>query len=146
MNRIKQVFAMSAALAGLVSLSVRAHHSFAMYDLTQSETLTGTLTRFIPGANHAQLLFELIDENGDPVAGDDGRAAVWGVEMGPASQIAREGITVAAFPPGTIITVTLNPLRDGRPFGALAGPVIQCGTELPAAGCTAETGESFGGR
>jgi hypothetical protein len=135
--------ALLAALA--VALPVGAHHSFAMYDRTRSVTLTGKLSRFIPGANHAQLIFELVDENGDAVAGDDGNPAVWGVETGPAAQIAEQGITVRSFPLGTVITVTLNPLRDGRPFGALAGPVIRCGTTLPAAGCTAATGESFGG-
>lgn len=117
-----------------------------MYDLSQSKTMTGKLTRFIPGANHAQLYFELVDANGEPVPGDDGNPALWGVEMGPASQIANQGITVRSFPLGTIITVTLNPLRDGRPFGSLDGPIIKCGMSLPATGCTAETGESFGGR
>ena len=126
--------ALLAALA--VTLPAAAHHSFAMYDQTREVTLTGSLTRFIPGANHAQLIFEVVD--------DSGEAVVWGVEMGPAAQIAQQGITVRSFPLGTVITVTLNPLRDGRPFGAIAGPVIHCGMELPAGGCTAETGESFG--
>ena len=135
-----------AALSCLVALPAAAHHSFAMYDRTQSQTLTGKLTRFIPGANHAQLIFELVDDEGEVVVGDDGRPLTWGVEMAPAAQIADQGITVASFPAGTIVTVTLNPLRDGRPFGALAGPVIRCGTTLPAGGCTASTGESFGGQ
>lgn len=135
----------AALLSGLLS-TTQAHHSFAMYDLTQSRTFTGKLARFIPGANHAQLYFELVDDTGNAVPGDDGNPAVWGVEMGPASQIANQGITVASFPLGTLITVTLNPLRDGRPFGSLAGPVIKCGMTLPASGCSADTGESFGGR
>lgn len=134
-------------LAGLLTaVPAASHHSFAMYDRTRSLTLTGKLTRFIPGANHAQLIFELIDDNGSPVIGDDGNPATWGVETGPAAQIADQGITVRSFPVGTILTVTLNPLRDGRPFGALAGPVIKCGMALPDGGCTADTGESFGGR
>jgi len=137
---------LAALLALPVAAPVAAHHSFAMYDRNRSVTLTGKLTRFIPGANHAQLIFEVVDENGDVVIGDDGKPATWGVETGPAAQIADQGITVRSFPLGTVMTVTLNPLRDGRPFGALAGPVIKCGMALPAGGCTAETGESFGGR
>jgi hypothetical protein len=128
----------------LAASPVAAHHSFAMYDQTRSMTLTGKLTRFIPGANHAQLIFELVDESGDTIVGDDGNPVTWGVETGPAAQIAQQGITVRSFPTGTVITVTLNPLRDGRPFGSMAGPVIRCGMELPAAGCTAASGESFG--
>ena len=47
--------------------TVQAHHSFAMYDQEQLQMLTGRLTRYIPGANHAQLLFELLDADGNPV-------------------------------------------------------------------------------
>ena len=45
------------------------------------------------------------------------------------------------FPEGTIFTVRLYPLRDGRPFGALAGLLISCGGAMPAGGCTKETGK-----
>ena len=45
------------------------------------------------------------------------------------------------FPNGTIFTVTLYPLRDGRPFGAMSGTLIRCGMTMPAGGCTKETGE-----
>lgn len=146
MRRLPAVRHVVITVVALASLSVEAHHSFAMYDRSQTTTLTGKLTRFIPGANHAQLIFELIDANGNVRIGDDGNAMIWGIEMAPAAQIAEQGITVRSFPVGTVITVTLNPLRDGRPFGALAGPVIHCGIELPPGGCTAETGQSFGGR
>jgi hypothetical protein len=138
-----------AALVGALVLAVlpergAAHHSFAMYDRGKTETLTGRLTRFVPGANHAQLIFELVDVDGVPVIGENGKPLTWGVETGPAAMIARQGVTVDAFPLGTIITVSLNPLRDGRPFGVLAsGGIVKCGTELPDGGCTAKTGELF---
>lgn len=115
-----------------------------MYDREKTETLTGRLTRFIPGANHAQLIFELADENGEAVLDDSGEPVVWGVETGPAGTIARQGVTVDAFPVGTIITVSLNPLRDGRQFGVLADDgIVKCGMEMPEGGCTSETGETF---
>ena len=122
-----------------------AHHSFAMYDTTKSKTLTGMLTRFLPGANHAQLLFTLVDENGRGIIGEDGRPIVWGVETGPAGMIARQGVTVESFPAGTIMTVTLNPLKDGRNFGSLArgDGIINCGMQMPEGGCTEETGKVY---
>ena len=131
-----------AVLAGAPSL---AHHSFAMYDQTKQETHTGKLIRFIPGANHAQLLFEIVGEDGKPAVGAEGKPVTWGVELGPAAAIAKQGVTVESFPLGTIITVTLNPLRNGKTFGALAqgARLIRCGTEVPPDGCTAETGEIF---
>ena len=130
---------------GLTAASANAHHSFAMYDQTKQDTYTGKLVRFIPGANHAQLLFEIVDAAGKPQTGADGKPITWGVELGPAATIAKQGITVESFPLGTVITVTLNPLRNGKTFGAMAqgARLIRCGTEVPAGGCTADTGEVF---
>ncbi len=136
--------AAAISIAAAVAMTpATAHHSFAMYDQSTVEVLTGRLTRFIPGANHAQLIFELVDESGEPVIGDDGKPVVWGVETGPAARVAQDGVTVDGFPPGTIMTVSLNPLRDGRTFGVLAGAIIRCGDTVPAGGCNEETGESF---
>ena len=122
-----------------------AHHSFAMYDQNTTRTLTGKLARFIPGANHAQLVFELLDAEGEVVMDGSGKPVLWGIEMGRAAEIAREGVSVDNFPLGTVITVTLYPLRDGRNFGAQARgmPIIKCGMELPEGGCNASTGEEF---
>jgi hypothetical protein len=119
-----------------------AHHSFAMYDMAQTKNATGKLIRFVPGANHAQLHFELIDADGKTMM-RDGKPAVMGVEMASAAQLARQGVTVDSFPIGTIISVAYHPLRDGRPLGALAGELIKCGTTLPKGGCTKATGQLF---
>ena len=122
-----------------------SHHSFSMYDQAISKDLTGKLTRFILGANHAQLIFELLGPGGDPIL-EDGEPVIWGVETGSAASLARRGITVETFQFGTIITVTLNPLRDGRNFGAMtntAGGIVKCGMTMPEGGCTEQTGEVF---
>ena len=123
-----------------VAAAAAAHHSFAMYNMTETKTLTGKLTRFIPGSNHAQLLFELLGEDGKPVM-KDGKPVIWGVEMGSAAAIARSGVTVKAFPLGTIMTVSLHPLRDGKPFGAIGGALIKCGETFPTGGCNQKTGQ-----
>ena len=126
--------------------SASAHHSFAMYDQEQTRSFTGKLTRFIPGANHAQLLFQVLDAAGAPMVDAAGKPVMWGVEMGPAARIAQQGVTPDNFPNGTIISVTLNPLRDGRTFGAMpmgSGGVIHCGMQFPAGGCTAATGTVY---
>jgi hypothetical protein len=145
-TRIRRVtMACAIAAAALAGATAHAHHSFAMYDQTKQETYTGKLIRFIPGANHAQLLFEIVDSDGKPQTGADGKPITWGVELGPAAAIAKQGVTVESFPLGTVITVTLNPLRNGKTFGAMAqgGRLIRCGVEIPKGGCTAETGETF---
>jgi hypothetical protein len=126
----------------LLAAPALAHHSFAMYDMTQTKSATGRLIRFIPGANHAQLLFELIDADAKTVK-KDGKPLVMGVETASAAQLARQGVTVDEFPLGTIITVAYHPLRDGKPLGALAGELIRCGKTLPKGGCTKATGQVF---
>ena len=134
--------ALVAASLTLLAAPALAHHSFAMYDMTQTKTATGKLIRFVPGANHAQLHFELIDADGKTIV-KDGKPAVMGVETSSAAQLARQGVTVDSFPVGTIISVAYHPLRDGRPLGALAGELIKCGTTLPKGGCTKASGQLF---
>jgi len=142
---------LSAALIALiftfaVSTPALAHHSFAMYDQTKTLTLSGKLTRFVLGANHAQLLFELLGPDGNPQLDANGKPVAWGVETGSAKQLAGAGITVETLPYGTIFTVSLWPLRDGRNFGAMTltgGTLIGCGTTFPQGGCTEKTGKVY---
>jgi hypothetical protein len=123
----------------------QAHHSFAMYDQSELRTLTGRLTRYITGANHAQLIFQLVDESGEALNDEDGNPLLWGVETGPATRIARLGVTPKNFPVGSIITVQLNPLRNGKTFGAMPNgtPLVNCGMTMPEGGCTSETGTVY---
>ena len=114
---------------------VAAHHSFAMYDQTKTVTLTGVLTRFVAQANHAELHFVPLGPDGKPMRGPDSKLITWGVEMTGAAAVAREGITVASFPAGTVFSVHVNPLRDGTNFGARVGAVAKCPKgKTPAAG------------
>ena len=138
------VLAAVAIMAGLVTIS-EAHHSFAMYDQSTRKTLTGKLTRYTPAPNHAQFLFELLEADGTPMLDENGEPVLWGAETGPSTRIARQGVTHENFPEGTIITIQVNPLRDGRNFGAVPNgtPIINCGLVMPAGGCTAETGKAY---
>jgi hypothetical protein len=132
---------MAWLIIGMTAAPAAAHHSFAMYDQQVTKTMTGKLTRYIPGANHAQLIFVLMEADGATVMGKDGKPTQWGVETGSAAALARQGVTPQTFPEGTIFTVNLHPLRDGRPFGVMAGALIKCGAAMPKGGCTRETGQ-----
>lgn len=138
-----RVMAAAASLALAAATPVLAHHSFAMYNMSATRVMTGKLTRFIPGSNHAQLIFEVLNPDGTPVM-ENGKPLVWGIETGSAAAMARSGVTVESFPPGTIMTVTLHPLRDGRPMGAVGGPIIHCGMTMPQGGCNEKTGKVLG--
>jgi hypothetical protein len=131
-------FAAVAAL--MIAAPAFAHHSFAMYDQTVTKTLSGKLTRYVPGANHAQILFVIVDADGNPVM-KDGKPKQFGVETGSAIAMARNNVTVKTMAEGTYVTVRFYPLRDGRDFGALAGMLVTCGKTMPKGGCTSETGQ-----
>jgi hypothetical protein len=124
----------------MFAVPASAHHSFAMYDQTTTKTLSGKLTRYVPGANHAQLLFIVVGNDGNPVM-KDGKPMQFGVETGSAIVMARQNVTVKTMAEGTYITVRFYPLRDGRDFGALAGMLVTCGKTMPSGGCTPETGQ-----
>ena len=135
-----QIAVIVAVAWGVFTAQVLAHHSFAMYDQSVTRTMTGKLTRYIPGSNHAQLIFQVLDEAGNPVV-QNGKPLQWGVETSSAASLARQGITTQTFPEGTIFTVAIHPLRDGRTFGTIAGLLISCGASMPKGGCTKETGK-----
>jgi len=145
-----------ASLAVAFGTIVSAHHSFAMYDQNKTVTLTGVMKTFVPQANHAELHFILLaDDHKSLAKSADGKYVEWGVEMAGTAAVAQQGITGTSFPPGTVFSVHLNPLRDGSNFGSRVGALAKCPVDettkkpkLPDAGkhCDSVTGrELIGG-
>jgi len=115
--------------------SAAAHHSFSMYDRDKTYVLTGVVTRLNPDLNHLQIFFGVLDDARRSVIRDeDGEPIIWSVELRASSQLAREGVTVASFPPGTIFSVGLHPLRNGLPGGGRAEfGLYKCPANTPPA-------------
>ena len=138
---------MIAGLSALLTLGLGltpalAHHSFAMYDQNKVLVLTGVAYQFVAQANHAEIHFYLVGPDGKFVKDKEGKNADWGVEMAGAAAMAQQGITAASFPPGTIFSVKMNPLRDGSNFGSRAGgsAIAKCPWKTPPApGKTCDT-------
>jgi hypothetical protein len=112
-----------------------AHHSFAMYDEKKTYVFTGVVTRISPDANHLEIFFSPLDEARKSVVRDAAGATVtWAVELRAASQVAQEGVTVEAFPPGTIFSIGLHPLRNGLPAGGRGkSGLFKCPPRTPPA-------------
>jgi hypothetical protein len=111
----------AATLAAAVTLAapVSAHHSFSVFDGEVTKVFTGVVTRVNPDANHLQIFFAPMNQERKNVErGPDGKPIVWAVEMTGSAQSARDGISVSTFPPGTIFSVALHPLRSGEPAGS----------------------------
>lgn len=110
----------AGAVAGLGAGPAFAHHSFAMYDQTKTLTMTGVMYQFVAQANHAELHFYLVGPDGK-LEKKDGKPVPYGVEMMGAAAVAEQGITADSMKAGTIISVKVNPMRDGTNFGSKAG-------------------------
>lgn len=126
--------AATLAAATMVAVPVYAHHSFSIFDASQTKTFTGVVTRVNPDANHLQIFFAPMNEERKNVErGADGKPIVWAVEMTGSAQAAKDGISVSSFPAGTVFTVSLHPLRSGEPAGAREGALYQCPAKTPPA-------------
>jgi hypothetical protein len=134
----------ATALTVAAAAPVLAHHSFSIFDSSQTKTFTGVVTRVNPDANHLQIFFAPMNEERKNVERDAaGKPVVWAVEMAGSAASAQSGISVSSFPAGTIFTVSLHPLRSGEPAGAREGALYKCPEKTPpAAGkhCDSVTG------
>jgi hypothetical protein len=127
---------------GLAAVPALAHHSFAMYDQTKIVVVTGVVYQFVAQANHAELHVYLIGPDGKLEKDKDGKPHPYGVEMAGAAAIAEQGITAETMKAGTIVSVKVNPLRDGTDFGSKAGnsAIAKCPWKTPPApGKTCDT-------
>jgi hypothetical protein len=71
-----------------------------------------------PDAGHLQIFFSPLNDARDAVLRDaKGEPVIWAVEMEGAAQAATQGVTVNAFPRGTVMSVGLHPLRNGMRAG-----------------------------
>jgi hypothetical protein len=135
----------AALLFTAAAAPVYAHHSFAMYDRNVTYVLTGVVVSINPDPSHLQLLFvPLNDERTALVRDEKDERIVWNVEMEGSAASAREGITATNFTRGTVISVGLNPLRNGEPGGSRVGAMFRCPQDKPpAAGKHCDSVEGF---
>ena len=105
----KLLFIVLGVVLSFVSLSSMAHHSGSMFEEKKTITLTGVIKEFQYTNPHSWLIID--------VTGDDGKVTSWGFEAEGPSTLLRAGIKKSDFKPGTTITMTARPMRDGRPAG-----------------------------
>jgi len=83
-----------------------AHHSHSMFDMSREATITGTVTSFSYRNPHVFLYVDVKDEKGQVVS--------WAVEMSNIANMQSRGIYLSTFKAGDVVTVKINPLKDGR--------------------------------
>ena len=124
---MKMNFAVALASAVLVATTALAHHSTVMFDDEQEVTVTGVVKEFQYTNPHSWLLVDVTNE--------DGSVTTWGFEAEGPSTLMRAGIRKSDFSPGTELTITGHPMKDGRPGAAWLHATRGDGTEFdPRAG------------
>jgi len=106
-------------LAAALSGAAGAHHSFAMFDRDKEVVLVGTVLEFQWTNPHA-----FIEVN---VADDKGNVQKWSVEMNSPNNLTRQGWKSKTLKPGDKVSVTMNPLRDGKRGGLFVAVTLPDG-------------------
>jgi hypothetical protein len=94
-------------LSAIVGNDALAHHSGTMFEEKKEVTLTGTVKEFQYTNPHSWLLVDVKDQKG--------AVTTWGFEAEGPSTLTRAGIRKSDFAPGTPVTITGHPMKDGRP-------------------------------
>ena len=105
--RNRFVVLLLAAGACVIAAPAMAHHSGAMFEEKKEVTLSGVVKEFQFTNPHSWLLVD--------VKGPDGKMTTWGFEAEGPSSMMRAGIRLKDFAPGTPVTITGRPMKDGRP-------------------------------
>jgi uncharacterized cupredoxin-like copper-binding protein len=99
---------LTASVLAAAATLASAHHSGAMFDRGKTATITGTVTEFNWTNPHSSIKVEVTA---------NGKAESWAIEMNSPNNLVREGWKRTTIKPGDKVTLTINPLRDGKPGG-----------------------------
>lgn len=97
-----------------------AHHSFAMFDLSQQRLVEGRVTAWNYNSPHSWLLIEAPDANGE--------MTTWSFEGAAPVHATRQGVNGQTYRKGERVRVVASPLRDGRNAGAMCFVVKEDGS------------------
>jgi hypothetical protein len=106
----------------LMGTTLIGHHSFAAFDMEKTSTLSGVVKEFQWVNPHSWIQL-LVKDNA-------GKEVEWSIETGSPSSLRRRGWKPNALKSGDRITVTMHPLRDGRPAGSLIDVILADGTKI----------------
>jgi hypothetical protein len=101
-------------IAGLYPFGIlpaAAHHSFALFDVTKTVALEGTVKKFEWTNPHSWITLEVV--------GPQNQADEWLIELPPAGVLAREGWNKNFVKVGERLSIHVNPLKNGGKGGSL---------------------------
>ena len=110
----------------VISAPVLAHHGTASFDTARDLTLKGTVTDWIWANPHCFLKFDAKDETGT--------VRNWAVEVSNPTDMTKRGWARSSFKVGDMVTVDLQPVKNGAPIGRLQTVILADGSTLSANG------------
>ena len=121
--------------AACLARAATAHHSTAEFDYTRQVTIKGTVKEVQWTNPHSYI--QLIAD------GDAGERIQWSVEIGSPSLNINMGWRKNSVKAGDVVTMTLSPARNGKPYGTLRVLTFADGQKLE--GVAAKMGAGPGG-
>jgi hypothetical protein len=118
--------ALVASALAIGAIPAAAHHSFAVFDMQASKTVTGTVKRIDWTNPHIWIWMD--------VANDKGGMDVYGFEGMSPNYLNRRGWTRTTLKAGDKITVVYRPMRDGTNAGMFMSTKLADGTMLTMGG------------
>src|ERR1700730_771841 len=131
----------------LLSDPLFAHHGAAAFDATKRITMKGTVVEWFWANPHCVLRFDVTNDKGD--------VEHWFTETSNPADMVNAGWTKQALKPGDQISITIMPVKNGRPIGRIVEVVLPNGQKVgsgfgtlplpassPAGSPTGSTGET----
>jgi hypothetical protein len=103
-----------------------AHHSYAMFDLTKTVTLQGTIRDFQWTNPHSWIWID--------VPGATGANEQWGIEGMSPNYLARRGWSKHTLNPGDKVSVVIHPLKGAEHGGSFLSVTLPDGTVMRQSG------------
>jgi hypothetical protein len=108
---IRLPFGLAALLVSMAMASpASSHHSFAMFDSQRTIELEGTVREFLWANPHTWVQLDVVQA---------GRRTEWSIEGRSPNVLSRRGWNRETLRPGERVTLSVHPLKDGRPGGAI---------------------------
>lgn len=118
-----RAFAIGVAILIACGSALAHHGTFVSYDSDHPVTMKATVTEFNYTNPHIQLYFDVKDDNGNVVH--------WSAEGPDPAVLVQAGWgrkkTMSALSPGSEITITVAPARNGKPVGTVSNIILANG-------------------
>ena len=115
----RRLWPCSAAFVAIAAAPAFAHHSFNAYDVSKTESVSGSIKEFRWGAPHSSLVLVYLDKSV--------KQQTMSVISGSPLMFSKQGFAPRDFHRGDKVTVTYHPNTSGAGGGALASLTLPGG-------------------